>query len=176
MRQAVPNWKILLDVLLIPVALFRVAVGCSVDVAMAFRFPMKLDGCATACSGALCRCNCQLRGWMHLDLTDYFASGVDPASTALGWPIRLMTGFYFLGVAPFMVVLLLALWTRKEFIRVPAIIMGTVMACMMAALTLSNTFGSPPSTSLPLFLLYNLVDVLAPLLILIRVVPRPLYA
>ena len=159
------------------VALFRVVIGYTVDVAMTLRYPLALGECRSACAGAgaLCRLNCHLRGALHLDLAAYVASGVDPASAALQLPIRIMTGFYFTCVAPFMVLLIYALWTRREAIRTPAIAMAAIMAAMMTALFARNAWGTPPSTSLPRFLLYNAVDVAAPLLILARVLPRPLF-
>src|SRR5580765_2107321 len=112
--QGQPLWKTVIDILFVPIALFRVAAGYSVDVAMAFKFPMALRGCAEACTSKWCVFNCQLRSLLHLDMTDYFATGVDPVSTALGLHIRLMTGFYFVFVAPFMVMLVYAIWTQKE--------------------------------------------------------------
>lgn len=174
-RVALPAWKVLIDVLLLPVALFRVVVACSVDVAMAFNYPMAPAGCAAACASGWCVLNCKLRGLLHLDMTLYLDSGVDPVSSALGLHIRLMTGFYAFCVAPFMVVLVYALWNRKEAIRVPAIAVGAVMAALMGALFVRVAFGTPPSTNLGLFLLYNIVDVVAPVLVLIRVIPRPLF-
>jgi len=171
-----PRWKTAIDILLVPIALFRVVVACSVDVAMAFKFPMALNGCAAACAGRWCVLNCKLRSLMHLNLTDYLDTGVDPVSSALGWHIRLMTGFYAFCVAPFMVVLVYALWNKKEAIRVPAIVMGASMAALMGALIVRNAFGTPPSTNLGDFLLYNILDVVAPVLVLVRVIPRPLFA
>src|SRR5262245_3953518 len=123
-----PSWKTAIDVLLIPIALFRVVVGYTVDVAMAFKYPMALDGCAAACASRWCTLNCHLRTLLHIDLTDYFATGVDPVSSELGAHIRIMTGFYFLCVAPFMAALVYALWARKDAIRAPAIVMGGMMA------------------------------------------------
>src|SRR5438445_9894929 len=111
------RWKTVLDVALIFVALFRVVVGYSVDVAMTLGYPMALRDCGAACASALCAFNCRLRGALHLDMAEYVASGVDPASAALGLPIRIMTGFYFLCVAPFMVLLVYSLWTRRAAIR-----------------------------------------------------------
>jgi hypothetical protein len=171
-----PRWKTALDVLLIPIALFRVVIAYSVDVAMTFHYPMALRGCAAACAGAWCEWNCRLRGALRIDLSEYVASGVDPASTALDWPIRLMTGFYFLCVAPFMALLVYSLWAKKPAIRTPAIVMATLMAAMMGALLVRTAWGTPPSTNVGLFLLYNALDVAAPLLILLRVVPRPLFS
>ena len=171
-----PLWKTAIDMLLIPIALFRVAVGYSVDVAMALKYPVGLTGCADACSSQWCVLNCDLRNMLHLDLTSYFASGVDPVSSALGLHIRLMTGFYFVCVAPFMVTLVYAIWTKNEAIRIPAIAIGASMAALMGALIVRTIFGTPPSTSVGLFLLYNIVDVVTPFLILVRVIPRPLFS
>ncbi len=165
----------LLDLVLIPVALFRVVVGVSIDSAMTFRWPMALGGCESACASAWCAWNCRLRGALGVDLSQYVASGVDPAAAALAWPIRLMTGFYFFCVAPFMVLLIYSLWARRPAIRAPAIVMGGLMAAMMGALIARTAWGDPPSTNVGLFLLYNAVDVAAPLLILMRVVPKPLF-
>ena len=170
-----PPWKTVIDVVLVPIAVFRVVVACSVDVAMAFKFPMALRGCADACAGRWCVLNCEVRKLMHLDMTDYLDTGVDPVSSALGLHIRLMTGFYAFCAAPFMVVLVYALWTKKEAIRVPAIVMGASMAALMGVLIIRTVFGTPPSTNVGYFLLYNIVDVVAPILILIRVIPRPLF-
>ena len=171
-----PSWKTAIDVVLIPIALFRVVVGYSVDVAMAFKYPMALDGCADACASLWCALNCQLRTLLHIDLTDYFATGVDPVSSELGTHIRVMTGFYFLCVAPFMAALVYALWTRNDAIRAPAIVVGGAMAALMIVLVARNLLGTPPSSNIWLFLAYNLLDVLAPILILARVLPRPLFA
>jgi hypothetical protein len=74
-----------------------------------------------------------------------------------------------------MVVLVYALWTRSQWIRTPAIVVAGIMATFMALLIARNALGTPPSTNLGLFLLYNGVDVVAPILILMRVVPRPLF-
>jgi hypothetical protein len=171
-----PAWKSFLDIVLVPIALFRIVVGYSVDVAMAFKYPMALDGCATACSSRWCAFNCELRSILHLDLSTYMASGVDPVSAALGPHIRFMTGFYFLCVAPFMMMLLYAIWTKNEAIRLPAIVVGGSMAALMIALITRTIFGTPPSTSVGLFFLYNIVDVIAPMLILIRFIPQPAFA
>jgi len=171
-----PPWKTVIDILLAPIALFRVVVGCSVDVAVAFKYPMALSGCTDACASRWCVLNCQLRNLLHLDMTDYLATGIDPVSSALGLHIRLMTGFYAVCVAPFMVVLVYALWNRRETIRIPAIVMGASMAGLMGALIVRTVFGAPPSTNVGYFLLYNIVDVVAPVLILIRVIPRPLFS
>jgi len=107
------SWKTVIDILLVPIALFRIVVGCSVDVAMAFKYPMALNGCADACVNRWCVFNCHLRNVLHLDLSLYMDSGVDPVSATLGPHIRFMTGFYFVCVAPFMVLLCYALWTRR---------------------------------------------------------------
>ena len=163
-------------VLLIPIALFRIVVGYSVDVAMALRYPMALDGCADACAGKWCAVNCSLRALLHIDLTNYLATGVDPVSSELGTQIRLMTGFYFVVVAPFMAILVYSLWNRRESIRTPALIVGGMMAALMVALFARNAHAVPPSSDLRLFLLYNIVDVVAPVLILLRVLPQPLFA
>ena len=171
-----PSWKTAIDILLVPIALFRVAVGYSVDVAMALKYPIGLTGCADACSSRWCVLNCDLRNLLHLDLTSYLASGVDPVSSALGLHIRLMTGFYFVCVAPFMATLVYAIWTKNEAIRIPAIAIGASMAALMGVLIVRTIFGTPASTSVGLFLLYNIVDVVAPLLILVRVIPRPLFS
>src|SRR5262245_65326985 len=117
-----PPWKTAIDILLVPVALFRVVIGGSVDTAVAFNYPMALNRCADACTSRWCVLNCELRQLLHLDMAAYLASGVDPVSSALGLHMRLMTGFYAVCVAPFMVVLLLALWKKKEAIRAPAIV------------------------------------------------------
>ena len=69
-------WKTVIDGLLVPIALFRVVVGCSVDVAMAFKYPMALKGSAAACTGTWCSFNCHLRALLHLDMTDYFATAL----------------------------------------------------------------------------------------------------
>ena len=169
-------WKSAIDILLIPIALFRVVIGCSVDIAFAFKYPMTLNGCADACTSRSCVLNCQLRTLLHLDMTDYLASGIDPVSSALGPHIRLMTGFYAICVAPFMVMLVYALWKKKEAIRVPAIVMGASMMALMGVLIVRTVFGTPPSTNVGYFLLYNIVDVVAPFLILIRVIPQPLFS
>ncbi len=161
-----------LDVALTVLAVYRVVVAYSVDVAMAFRYPLSLKGCAVECASRLCEFNCRLRAAMHLDMSDYVNSGVDPVSAALDWPIRLMTGFYFVGVAPFMVLLVYCLWRQRDFIRKPAIAMGLIIAAMMTALILKNALGHPPSTNLGLFLVYNALDVALPILILLRVVPK----
>jgi hypothetical protein len=171
-----PPWKTAIDILLVPIALFRVVIGYSVDIAVAFNYPMPLNGCVDACTSRWCVFNCELRKLLHLDMASYLASGVDPVSSALGLHIRLMTGFYAVCIAPFMVVLLLALWKRKEAIRVPAIVIGASMAVLMGLLIVRAVFGTPPSTNVGYFLLYNIVDVVAPFLILIRVIPRPLFS
>ena len=171
-----PLWKTAIDILLVPIALFRVLVGYSVDTAVAFNFPMALNGCAAACTSRWCALNCELRNLLHLDMASYLASGVDPVSSALGLHIRLMTGFYALCIAPFMVLLVYALWKRKETIRVPAIVIGASMMVLMGSLIVQAVFGTPPSTNIGNFLLYNIVDVVAPFLILIRVIPRPLFS
>jgi hypothetical protein len=171
-----PLWKTAIDILFVPIALFRVAVGYSVDVAMSFKYPMALKGCAAACPSRWCVLNCHLRSLLHLDMTEYLASGVDPVSSALGLHIRLMTGFYFVCVAPFMATLVYAIWTRREAIRLPAIAIGASMAALMGALVARTIFGTPPSKNVGLFLLYNIVDVVAPFLILVRVIPRPLFS
>ncbi len=169
------SWKTVIDILLVPIALFRIVVGCSVDVAMAFKYPMALNGCADACVNRWCVFNCHLRTVLHLDLSLYMASGVDPISATLGPHIRFMTGFYFVCVAPFMVMLMYAMWTKNEAIRRPALAIGGSMAVLMVALVVRTIFGTPPSTSVGLFLLYNIVDVVAPVLILIRFVPQPAF-
>jgi hypothetical protein len=171
-----PPWKTAIDILLLPIALFRVVVGYSVDVAVAFNYPLALTGCADACASSWCVLNCELRNLLHLDMASYVASGIDPVSSALGLHIRLMTGFYAVCIAPFMVILVYALWKRKEAIRVPAIVIGASMAVLMGLLIVGAVFGTPPSTNVGSFLLYNIVDVVAPLLILIRVIPRPLFS
>ncbi len=174
-KNNLQRWRTVIDVLLVPIALFRVVVGCTIDVAMAFKYPMGLAGCEAACVGKWCEFNCRLRALLHVDMLDYFATGVDPVSASLGMQIRLMTGFYFACVGPFMIVLVLALWTKREAIRVPAIVVGATMAALMVALIARNAFGHPPSRNLGWFILYNIVDVAAPILILTRVVPRPLF-
>src|SRR6476661_2523288 len=163
-----PPWKTAIDILLVPIALFRVVIGCSVDIAVAFNYPMALNGCADACTSRWCALNCELRKQLHLDMASYLASGVDPVSSALGLHIRLMTGFYALCIAPFMVILVYALWKRKEAIRVPAIVIGASMAVLMGLLIVEAVFGTPPSTNIGYFLLYNIVDVIAPFVILLR--------
>ena len=170
-----PLWKTIIDLRLVPIAVFRIVVGYSVDVAMAFKYPMALEECVAACPSRWCVLNCQVRRILHLDLSSYMASGVDPVSSALGPHIRFMTGFYFVCVAPFMATLIYAIWTRNEAIRWPAIVIGGSMAVLMMALIVRASFGTPPSTHMGLFLLYNIVDVVAPILILIRVLPRPLF-
>ena len=170
-----PIWKTAIDILLVPIALFRVVVGSSVDIAVAFNYPMALNGCAAACTSRWCVLNCELRTLLHLDMASYLASGVDPVSSALGLHIRLMTGFYALCIAPFMVILVYALWKRKEAIRVPAIVIGASMTVLMGLLIVQAVFGTPPSTNIGYFLLYNIVDVIAPFLILLRVIPQPLF-
>jgi hypothetical protein len=50
------------------------------------------------------------------------------------------------------------------------------MAVLMGLLIVGAVFGTPPSTNVGSFLLYNIVDVVAPFLILIRVIPRPLFS
>ena len=171
-----PLWKTAIDILLVPIALFRVVIGCSVDIAVAVNYPMALNGCADACTSRLCVLNCELRKLLHLDMASYLASGIDPVSSALGLHIRLMTGFYAVCIAPFMVILVYALWNKKEAIRVPAIVMGASMTVLMGVLIVRTVFGTPPSTNVGYFLLYNIVDVVAPFLILIRVIPRPLFS
>jgi EXPERA (EXPanded EBP superfamily) len=171
-----PRWKRVLDVALALVALYRVVIAYTVDVAMTFKYPLALDGCAAACAGRFCALNCRLRAALHLDLREYLASGIDPVSSALRMPIRIMTGFYFVCFAPFLVVLVYSLWKRREAIRVPAIAMGAITAGFMTALIIQTAFGDPPSTNLGLFLAYNAIDVAAPVLILARTVPRPLFA
>ena len=170
-----PLWKTAIDILLVPIALFRVVIGSSVDIAVAFNYPMALNGCAAACTSRWCVLNCELRTLLHLDLASYLASGIDPVSSALGLHIRLMTGFYALCIAPFMVLLVYALWKRKEAIRVPAIVIGASMTVLMGLLIVQAVFGTPPSTNIGYFLLYNIVDVIAPFLILLRVIPQPLF-
>ena len=170
-----PIWKTAIDILLVPIALFRVVVGSSVDIAVAFNYPMALNDCAAACTSRWCALNCELRTLLHLDMASYLASGVDPVSSALGLHIRLMTGFYALCIAPFMVILVYALWKRKEAIRVPAIVIGASMTVLMGLLIVQAVFGTPPSTNIGYFLLYNIVDVIAPFLILLRVIPQPLF-
>ena len=90
-------------------------------------------------------------------------------------PLRIMTGFYFVCFAPFMVLLVYCLFTRRDFIRTPAIAMGVLIAYLMGSLVIQAAWGDPPSTNVGLFLLYNGIDVLAPILILMRTVPRPLF-
>ncbi|HZS37234.1 MAG TPA: hypothetical protein VFF06_10420 [Polyangia bacterium] len=169
------RWKLAIDVALTVIALYRVVVAYTVDVAMAFKYPLALDGCAAACASRLCALNCRMRAALHVDLRDYISSGIDPASSALGLPIRFMTGFYFVCFAPFMVLLVYALWTRRDAIRAPAIAMGAIVALMMGALLARNAWGDPPSTNFGLFVAYNAIDVAAPILILARTVPRPLF-
>jgi len=166
-------WRRILDVLLLVVTLFRVVVAYTVDVAMTFRYPLGVD--ASACTSALCRLNVHVRAALHLDLRAYVDSGVDPVSAALAMPIRIMTGFYLTCFAPFLVVMMYALWTRKEWIRTPAIAMGVLIAYLMGSLILQCAWGDPPSTSMARFLAYNAIDVAAPVLILLRVLPRPLF-
>ena len=76
-------WKTALDVALIVVALFRVVIGYSVDVAMTLRYPLALADCRAACASAMCAFNCRLRGALHLDMAPYVQSGVVGA-TMLG--------------------------------------------------------------------------------------------
>jgi hypothetical protein len=174
-RARLPLWKTILDGALIVVTLFRVVVAYSVDVAMTFRYPLALDGCVAGCASGLCAINCRMRAALHLDMGAYVASGVDPVSAALQMPIRVMTGFYFVCFAPFLVLMVYALKTRREWIRTPAIAMGCVIAYLMGSLIIQVAFGDPPSTSVGRFLLYNAIDVAAPILILARVLPKPLY-
>ena len=169
------RWRRILDIAIVIVTIYRVVVAYSVDVAMTFKYPLGLDGCAAACTSAMCRANCQVRAALHLDLLPYVASGVDPMSAALQMPIRIMTGFYFVCFAPFLVVLVYSLFTRREAIRTPAIAMGVLISYLMGSLIIQAAWGDPPSTNLGLFLAYNAVDVLAPILILLRTIPRPLF-
>ncbi|HEY2773256.1 MAG TPA: hypothetical protein VGK20_04290 [Candidatus Binatia bacterium] len=171
-----PTWKTAIDILLVPIAVFRVVVGYTVDLAVALGYPPTLRGCAAACSSGLCAFNCELRQLLRLDLADYLASGIDPVSSELGLHIRFMMGFYAVCVAPFMVMLVYALWRKKEAIRGPAIMVGSSMALLMGLFIVRAVFGHPPSTNPGLLLLDNIVDVVAPFLILIRVIPRPLFA
>jgi hypothetical protein len=57
----------------------------------------------------------------------------------------------------------------------PAIV-GSSMAALMILLLARNAFGTPPSSSIGHFLRYNILDVIAPILILVRVIPQPLFA
>jgi hypothetical protein len=74
-----------------------------------------------------------------------------------------------------MVALVYAIWTKREAIRIPAVVIGASMAALMGALIERTIFGTPPSTNLGLFFLCNIVDVVAPILILVRVIPQPLF-
>jgi hypothetical protein len=170
------RWRRVVDVALVIVTVFRVVVAYSVDVAMTFKYPLALDGCVAACTSGACRFNCHLRQALHLDMKPYIESGVDPMSAALGMPLRIMTGFYFVCFAPFLVLLVYCLFTRREAIRTPAIAMGVLIAYLMGSLIIQAAWGEPPSTNVGLFLVYNGIDVLAPILILVRTVPRPLFA
>ncbi len=174
--MARPRWKLGADVALTAIAIYRVVIAYTVDVAMTFRYPLALDGCVAACASRACAINCRMRAALRLDLGAYVASGVDPASAALGLPIRAMTAFYLACFAPFMALLVYCLWTRREWIRAPAIAMGAITALMMAALVARNAWGDPPSSNLALFVAYNALDVAAPILILARTIPRPLFA
>ena len=54
---------------------------------------------------------------------------------------------------------------------------GAILATtvLMGLLIVQAVFGTPPSTNIGYFLLYNIVDVIAPFLILLRVIPQPLF-
>jgi hypothetical protein len=166
--------KRVLDVLLTLVAVFRVVIGYTVDVAFVLGYPLQLAGCAQSCASAMCRWNCDMRAALHLDLSAYVASGIDPVSSARGPGIRLLAGLYFL-VAHLFVVLAYALWTRKGWIRRPAIAMGIALLGVMTAFLAAGLLGQPPSTSPLALVLSNIVDLTAPLLVLARVVPKPLF-
>jgi hypothetical protein len=167
-----PAWKTAINVLLVFIAIFRMIIGCTVDVAMTMNYPLALKDCA-ACTSAMCAVNCSMRSAIHLDMGSYVESGVDPVTTALGLPLRLMTGFYFAVVGPFMVALVYALWAKKEWIRLPAIGMGAVLFCLMSTFVLANLLGHPPSTNPVMLLASNSIDIMTPFLILARTVPTP---
>ncbi len=143
---------------------------------MLFKYPLALKDCPAACASALCEVNLPPpRRCMHLHMRPYLASGVDPAVAALRLPIRLMAGFYWIVVGHFLVVLVYALWTRKAWIRTPALAMGAVLLCMMATFVLDAVLGQPPSTSPGKLVLFNGLDIVTPFLILARVARSPLH-
>ena len=171
----IPAWKTATDVLLVFITLFRLIIGYTVDVGMLFKYPLALKDCPAACASAMCELNCNLRATMHLDMEPYLVSGVDPAAVALGLPVRLLAGFYWIVVAHFLIVLVYALWTRKEWVRVPALAMAAVLFCMMATFMLDGILGQPPSTAPGKLALFNGLDIVTPFLILARVASSPLF-
>lgn len=173
--RGLPLWKRGIDGFLIFVAIYRLFISYTVDVAIALGYPLDPQQAAMSCPSALCRIESKILAAIHMDLAGYARSGADPVFAAMRFPVRMMAAFCFSFYAPFLLVLVYALWTRREAIRVPAIAVAVLMLYLMIQVLAEGLFGVPRSSDPTMMFLANSIDLVAPILILARVIPRPLF-